>query len=115
MFLQRSANLAAIVVVCVATVASAAPKPPPPPRAVQVGPDGRLTYHADPRGDRLPDFSHCGYLGGDAAVPDVPVRIVISPKPGDQTARIQSAIDHVASLTPGSDGFRGAVLLQPGR
>ena len=32
----------------------------------------------------------------------------------DNTARIQRAIDYVASLTPNTSGFRGAVLLDRG-
>jgi hypothetical protein len=114
MFLRRCVNLAAIVVAGLVTVATAAPKAPPP-RAVEVGRDGRLAYHADPRGNRIPDFSYCGYAGGDSAIPNISIRIVVSPKPGDQTARIQSAIDHVASLAPDEQGLRGTVLLQPGR
>ncbi len=35
-------------------------------------------------------------------------------KAGDNTARIQRAIDYVASLTPDASGFRGAVLLDQG-
>src|SRR5688572_855160 len=71
---------------------------------------GRLVYAADSRGNRVPDFSHAGY-GGGAAVPDVPVRVVVPPRPGDSGPRIQAALDQVAALRPGPDGFRGAVLL----
>ena len=40
------------------------------------GPDGRLAYAAyNPEGDRLPDFSHCGYRGGGVALPHAPVRL----------------------------------------
>src|SRR6185503_18068199 len=44
-----------------------------------------------------------------------PVRIVVAPLPGDSTARIQRAIDYVASLPADSNGLRGAVLLLKGR
>ena len=44
---------------------------------VSLGNDGRLTYNADERGNRVPDFSHCGYAGGDRVIPEVPVRVVV--------------------------------------
>src|SRR5262249_29948555 len=70
---------------------------------------------ADERGDRIPDFSHCGYAGGDRPIPAAPVRVVVEAKKGDATRRIQAAIDHVASLPPDRDGLRGAVLVLAGR
>ena len=47
--------------------------------AVFIGEDGRLLYLTYQRGDRIVDFSHCGYMGQDEPVPDVPVRVVVSP------------------------------------
>ena len=94
-------------------VADAAPKGPPP--IISVGTNGFLLYDADERGNRVPDFSNCGYAGGDRQIPDAPVRVVVSPVKGDETARIQRAIDYVASLPADSNGFRGAVLLLKGR
>lgn len=82
---------------------------------VRMGPDGHLIYMADERGNRIPDFSYCGYQAGEQPVPDVPVRILVPVKEGDATRRIQSALDYVASLPGGRDGFRGAVLLEKGR
>lgn len=73
---------------------------------------GKLVYIADERGNRVPDFSTCGYMAAEKQIPDVPVRIVVPPVAGDNTARIQAAIDHVASLPPDQ---RGAVLLERGR
>ena len=87
----------------------------PDPRVVTVGADGRLTYKPDDRGDRVPDFSHAGYMGGGVRVPDVPVKVVVGPGEGDAAARIQWAIDYVASLPPDGAGSRGAVLLLKGR
>ncbi len=83
-------------------------------RFVALGPDGRLVYEIGPRGDRMPDYSHAGYGGGGVPLPAVSVRVVVSPVNGDATALIQRAIDHVAGLEPDADGFRGAVLLEPG-
>ena len=93
-------------------VANAAPKGPSP--VVSTGTNG-LRYDADALGNRVPDFSSCGYAGGDRQIPDAGVRVVAAPTEGDSTARIQKAIDYVASLPAGSNGVRGAVLLLKGR
>jgi hypothetical protein len=61
------------------------------------------------------DFSFAGFQGGGRAIPDVPAKVSVRPTGGDDTALLQSAIDHVAALPLGPDGFRGAVLLRPGR
>jgi hypothetical protein len=74
-----------------------------------------LVYSPDAQGNRIPDFSHCGYASGDKPIPDVPVRVVVAPQAGDGTKRIQAAIDYVASLTPDTNGLRGTVLLLKGR
>ncbi len=76
--------------------------------------DGKLGYTPDSLGNRVPDFSYCGYRASAEAIPDVPVRVVVGMKPGDATTRIQKALDHVASLPVDANGFRGAVLLQKG-
>jgi hypothetical protein len=80
-----------------------------------VGQDGKLVYRADERGNCVPDFSNCGYAGADRPIPRVPARVTVAPAEGDDGERIQRAIDHVASLPARDDGFRGAVLLLPGR
>jgi hypothetical protein len=82
-------------------------------RWVYPGPDGKLVYKTLPTGDRIMDFSHAGYMGGGVALPTVAVAKTIGPSGGDDTARIQAAIDEVAAR-PLKDGFRGAVLLAPG-
>lgn len=105
---------AALLLLAVVSVGRPASAADPARRFVYPGPDGRLVYDADARGNRVPDFSHAGY-GGGAAIPLVPGRVIVPPAAGDCTARIQAAIDHVAQLPPGPDGFRGAVLLLAGR
>jgi hypothetical protein len=82
--------------------------------AVRQGPDGKLLYRNEGRGDRVPDFSSCGYAGGDRDIPDVPVRLVVRPGAGDDGARLQAALDEVALLPLDGAGFRGAVMLAPG-
>ncbi len=81
---------------------------------VRTAPDGRLVYETEPGGDRLPDFSHCGYAGAECAIPNVPGVLRVVPQKGDDGRQIQSAIDFVAGLPVNKDGFRGAVVLAPG-
>jgi hypothetical protein len=76
--------------------------------------DSRLLYRRDALGNRVPDFSRAGYRSGVAPIPDVPVRLALSPVSGDNTARIQQAIDAIATLPLDENGFRGAVLLRSG-
>jgi hypothetical protein len=85
-----------------------------PPAPVSVGEDGKLAYHANEWGDRIPDFSSCGYAGADRELPSAPVRVIVNAIEGDNGKRIQAALDYVASLTADENGLRGAVLLGPG-
>ena len=75
--------------------------------------DGRLGYRTLTNGGRIMDFSSAGYMGGEVAIPSVPVKATVGPSGGDDTASIQEAINRVSEREP-LDGFRGAVLLQPG-
>jgi hypothetical protein len=89
-------------------------------RAAEIAPvrlegRGTLIYDRDALGDRIPDFSNCGYASADQAIPDVPVHIIVRPADGDDGARIQAAIDRVSKLPVCADGFRGTVLLAPGQ
>jgi F5/8 type C domain len=81
---------------------------------VQPGPEGRLVYQPTPAGDRIMDFSGAGYGGGGVPLPEVPVRQTVNPSGGDDSAAIQAALDAVAAR-PLRNGFRGAVLLGPGK
>lgn len=88
---------------------------------VYEGADGHLTYKTYANEGQtnsvniIPDFSHCGYMGGGVTIPDVPVATTLSSQDGDDTQMIQDAIDHVSSLSPDANGFRGTVLLTAGR
>ncbi len=75
---------------------------------------GQLVYTPDPSGNRIPDFSYCGYMASEKPIPTIPVKIIVPVTKGDATLRIQSALDHVASLPLDENGFRGAILLQKG-
>ncbi len=82
--------------------------------AVHPDKDGKLVYNADYRGNRIPDFSTVGYMAGEVPIPDVPVKIVLEPIPGDNTERIQEAINELSKMEPDENGFRGAILLKKG-
>lgn len=61
------------------------------------------------------DFSYAGFRAGTEPIPLVRARLSVRPTGGDDTALLQSAIDAVSAMPVGTDGFRGAVLLSPGR
>src|SRR4030095_16076340 len=75
---------------------------------------GKLTYKTLDRGDKIMDFSYAGYLGGGVSIPSVPVKITLSPLAGDNTDTIQNAINEVSKMKM-VNGFRGTVLLRPGK
>src|SRR5215469_6009817 len=76
----------------------------PPSAWVSAGPDGKLHYQIDPRGNRIMDFSYAGYKGGGSRLPTIPVARTVEPAPGDATVRIQQAIDAVSRLMPSDQG-----------
>jgi len=76
---------------------------------------GRLLYTPDSFGNRIPDFSFCGYKASEEVIPDIIVKVTVPAKSGDATERIQSAIDYVSKLPLDAHGFRGTILLMPGR
>src|SRR5581483_2499835 len=112
--IQRCLCILAVVSSFQLHVLAAARKPATRPIEFD-GRSGRLTYNPDINGDRVPDFSYAGYRASDVPIPNVPIRIVVPPVAGDNTARIQSAIDQVAAMPLDDQGFRGAVLLEKGR
>jgi len=68
------------------------------------GPDHRLHYIPDARGNTIMDFSAAGYRGGGVALPSPVTAQRLTPVAGDNTARIQAALDNA----------NGAVVLAPG-
>jgi len=95
-------------------MASAQKKNVKPVYPVDVDPKGKLVYVADSLGNRVPDFSYCGYMASEKEIPTIAVKVVVPVKAGDATVRIQAALDYVASLPIDNNGFRGAVLLEKG-
>ncbi len=76
--------------------------------------DGQLTYVSDAESNRIVDFSYAGYHYGEAELPQIAEVTRLGPETGDQTARIQAALDAVAARTPDENGIRGALVLDPG-
>lgn len=68
------------------------------------GPDHRLHYRYDDRGNSIMDFSSAGYQAGGVKLPDVAAAQRLTPTGGDNTARIQAALDSAT----------GAVVLASG-
>jgi hypothetical protein len=94
--------------------------PPADPGAVAqstrvfYGDDGHLHYTSDADRNRVPDFGFAGYHFGERALPSYPEVKRIGPGDGDDTARLQAAIDEVGERRPDADGVRGALVLDPG-
>jgi len=77
--------------------------------------NGRLVYGQDAQGNEIPDFSSVGYGGGGVPLPNVATQITLNPQSaGDDTTRIQRALDQVAQLAPNKQNIRGAVMLTAG-
>lgn len=60
------------------------------------------------------DYSACGYHASEQEIPDVRNVVFIGNTSGNCHARIQKAIDYVATLKADKNGHRGAVLLGEG-
>lgn len=61
------------------------------------------------------DYSYVGYKQSERTIPDAPVWVFVKWQQGDQSARIQKAIDYVsAQKLDKKTGLRGAVLLDKG-
>jgi hypothetical protein len=104
-------------------------EPSPLKPLVSMGPEGKLDYkfYSD-KGDRVLDWSYCGYKQSEVPIPDVRVRETLRPLMGeisrdgkmaypkgpDSHDVIQAALNKVAGLTPDADGLKGAVLLKAG-
>lgn len=99
---------------CSSSAKAQSKKPVKPQPPLAAGENGKLSYTPDSLGNRIPDFSYAGYMGGDKAIPEAPTRVFVPLKKGDATARIQAALDYVASLPVSKDGLKGAVLLEKG-
>ncbi|WNH11213.1 DUF6298 domain-containing protein [Thalassobellus suaedae] len=85
-----------------------------PDSPIHITDNHKLEYKIQPNGDRVPDYSYCGYMASESSLPNVPVKLIISETKTDATLLIQSAINYVSSLPLNKNGFRGAILLSQG-
>ena len=76
--------------------------------------DGKINYSQDTKGNRILDFSYCGYKSSEQDIPNLKNVIFVPHIEGDASESIQRAINYVSGLKPDSRGFRGAVLLDKG-
>ncbi len=74
----------------------------------------KITYIKDAKGNRILDFSYCGYKSSEQDIPDVKNTIFVPQQNDDASDVIQRAINYVSALKPDIHGFRGAVLLDKG-
>lgn len=81
---------------------------------IHITEEGKIVYYAYPNGDRVPDFSYCGYQRSEHPIPYIEAKVYVHPPQGDATAVIQRAIDYVSSLPLQDNQFRGAIQLLPG-
>ena len=82
---------------------------------VYFGVDGKLVCTADAKGNKVPDFSGVGYKNSEEDIPvGIPVVMTLNPVAGDNAQNLQSAINAVAAMPIGTNGFRGAILLKKG-
>lgn len=63
-------------------------------------------------GDKLPDFSFCGYHASETDIPTKVVTQALSPGSGDQTANIQNALNAVHTNGGGVVGLHGTYELK---
>ncbi len=75
--------------------------------------NGKLQYADIGKGNRILDFSVCGYHNSATPIPDAEVFCLVRPS-ADDAATIQRAIDLLASHPANAAGLRGAVLLAEG-
>jgi hypothetical protein len=107
---MHASRVIAVGLIAIAPLWARAATPPP----LSIDPDGKLAYRINDRGDRITDFSSCGYAGADREIPSGVTRVFVEAVAGDNGDRIQAAIKHVANLPADEQGVRGAVLLGPG-
>lgn len=106
----RLITAALLLLVVQASFAQKQAKPVPPLYVEK----GQLQYKPDTLGNRIPDFSYCGYKASEQAIPVVPAKVYVPLSTKDATDNIQLAIDYVSGMPKGAQGFRGAVQLLPG-
>ena len=82
---------------------------------ISIGTNGKLVYKPDSKGNQIPDFSGVGYKNSDTAIPTYAIVKTVYPVAGDNLLNVQAAINQVAAMPLGTDGFRGAILFKKGK
>jgi len=80
---------------------------------------GKLAYGKAADGSQIPDFSAVGYHAGERALPAAAslktlATLAADANAGDDTARIQAALDAARTAALDANGYRGAVVLGAG-
>lgn len=83
------------------------------PKYITINKDGTIQYIPDERGNILPDFSRVGNAFGKSGMPGLKIVKTLEPSANSQQM-IQDAIDEVAAMPAGSNGFRGVIYLKKG-
>ncbi|MBO5686062.1 MAG: hypothetical protein J6R73_05705 [Alistipes sp.] len=74
---------------------------------------GKLHYADTGKGNRILDFSFCGYHNSAVPIPDAEVVYTLAPS-ADDSRMIQAHIDALAACQVDANGLRGAILLTEG-
>ena len=90
----RLITAALLLLVVQASFAQKQAKPVPPLYVEK----GQLQYKPDTLGNRIPDFSYCGYKASEQAIPVVPAKVYVPLSTKDATDNIQLAIDYVSGM-----------------
>lgn len=115
LFMRSQLYTVAAFALSIACASARAQDLAPTTSLVYPGVDGKLVYIADSLGNKIPDFSNAGYMGGGVSLPHVQAKVTVWPVPGDNSTRLQQVIDSVSALPPDASGFRGAILLKQGQ
>ncbi|MGV8093597.1 MAG: hypothetical protein AB2L24_17190 [Mangrovibacterium sp.] len=80
--------------------------------------NGILKFPADDHGYKIPDYSFAGYMNSNCPLPvsghHYQTVVKLTDPSGDETSRIQQAINEVSGLAANEFGYRGAVELGEG-
>lgn len=113
-FRKVFAILFILISLCSIEIVNAGTKKKPTIPPVRIGDTGKLVYTVDSLGNRIPDYSYCGYQLSEKEIPFVKTAVVIPYTNGDITSDLQKAIDYISDLKPDKNGFRGAIQFEAG-
>ncbi len=105
-----------IIVACLLLVPNTvlAKKKPRPQPIIYHQANGELGYVVDQQGNRVVDFSYCGFEQSEKEIPFVEAKVLVQSTNEDATELIQNALNYVGSLPVDKNGFRGAIQFEAG-